>query len=41
VHPDKHNYLYFVSRGDGTSEFSQDLPAHNRAVSKYILKAGH
>lgn len=39
VHPDKHNYLYFVSRGDGTSEFSQDLPAHNRAVSKYILKA--
>ncbi len=39
VHPENHNYLYFVSRGDGTSEFSKDLPEHNRAVSKYILKA--
>mgnify|MGYP002423690512 FL=1 len=27
--------LYFVSRGDGTSEFSDDLPSHNRAVSRY------
>ncbi|TAL90807.1 MAG: endolytic transglycosylase MltG [Candidimonas sp.] len=41
VHPDHDNYLYFVSRGDGTSEFSEDLSAHNRAVSKYILKANH
>ncbi|CAM5791346.1 endolytic transglycosylase MltG [Castellaniella caeni] len=38
VHPEKHDYLYFVSRGDGTSEFSKDLAAHNRAVGKYILK---
>ncbi|MGB3277002.1 MAG: endolytic transglycosylase MltG [Castellaniella sp.] len=38
LHPERHKYLYFVSRGDGTSEFSTDLPAHNRAVSKYILK---
>ncbi|MFT4099582.1 MAG: endolytic transglycosylase MltG [Burkholderiaceae bacterium] len=30
--------LYFVARGDGTSEFSDDLPAHNRAVSRYQLK---
>ncbi|NYT64803.1 endolytic transglycosylase MltG [Alcaligenaceae bacterium] len=37
LHPEKHNYLYFVSRGDGTSEFSKDLNAHNRAVSKFIL----
>jgi UPF0755 protein len=38
VHPEDHNYLYFVSRGDGTSEFSRTLLAHNRAVSKYILR---
>jgi len=38
VHPEKHAYLYFVSRGDGTSEFSTNLAAHNRAVGKYILK---
>jgi len=37
LHPDRHRYLYFVSRGDGTSEFSETLLAHNRAVSKYIL----
>ena len=27
--------LYFVARGDGSSEFSADLASHNRAVSKY------
>lgn len=35
--PEKHGFYYFVSRGDGTSEFSKNLAAHNRAVSKYIL----
>jgi UPF0755 protein len=29
--------LYFVARGDGSSEFSETLDAHNRAVAKYIL----
>ena len=27
--------VYFVARGDGSSEFSDDLAAHNRAVNKY------
>ena len=27
--------LYFVARGDGTSQFSESLDAHNRAVNKY------
>jgi UPF0755 protein len=31
--------LYFVARGDGSSEFSNDLPAHNRAVNRYQRKA--
>ena len=34
--PEQHKFLYFVSRGDGTSEFSTDLNAHNRNVSRYI-----
>jgi UPF0755 protein len=27
--------LYFVARGDGSSQFSESLDAHNRAVNKY------
>ncbi|MCY4744117.1 endolytic transglycosylase MltG [Pelomonas sp. UHG3] len=27
--------LYFVARGDGSSQFSDDLAAHNRAVNQY------
>jgi UPF0755 protein len=27
--------LYFVSRNDGTHEFSETLAAHNRAVNRY------
>ncbi len=33
--PAKSDFLYFVARGDGSSEFSRTLEAHNRAVSKY------
>lgn len=29
--------LYFVARGDGSSEFSDDLASHNRAVARYQL----
>ena len=38
VDPARSTALYFVSRGDGTSEFSQTLEQHNRAVQKYQLK---
>ena len=35
LNPPRTEYLYFVSRGDGTSEFSTNLGAHNRAVAKF------
>ena len=38
LHPAKTNALYYVSRGDGTSEFSRSLDEHNSAVRKYQLK---
>ncbi|WP_339805953.1 endolytic transglycosylase MltG [Saezia sanguinis] len=36
VHPAKTSALYFVSRGDGSSHFSDSLNDHNRAVDHYI-----
>jgi peptidoglycan lytic transglycosylase G len=35
--PAKTEALYYVSRGDGSSEFSRTLNEHNRAVTKYQL----
>ena len=35
LHPAQTDALYFVSRGDGSSQFSSTLTAHNRAVSQY------
>jgi len=35
LHPPATPYLYFVARGDGSSEFSTNLAEHNRAVAKY------
>jgi len=37
LQPEKHSYLYFVSKGDGSSVFSTTLPEHNKNVSTYIL----
>ena len=35
VQPAPSKALYFVARGDGTSQFSNSLDEHNRAVDKY------
>jgi len=35
MQPGKTDALYYVSRGDGSSEFSRTLNDHNRAVTKY------
>jgi UPF0755 protein len=35
LEPTETKELYFVSRNDGTHEFSETLAAHNRAVSRY------
>jgi UPF0755 protein len=35
LHPAQGNDLYFVARGDGSSEFSSNLDDHNRAVDKH------
>ena len=35
LHPESSDALFFVSRGDGSSEFSETLTQHNRAVDRY------
>ncbi len=40
VQPADGDALYFVSRGDGTHQFSATLEDHNRAVRRYILGRG-
>ncbi|MBV6476081.1 MAG: endolytic transglycosylase MltG [Rhodocyclaceae bacterium] len=41
MHPAKTEMLYFVARGDGSSQFSRTLEEHNRAVAKYQLRKGN
>ncbi|MEY2621374.1 MAG: hypothetical protein RIT26_1194 [Pseudomonadota bacterium] len=38
VQPAQSKALYFVARGDGSSQFSDDLAAHNAAVERYQLR---
>jgi len=38
LHPDGGSALFFVSRGDGTHEFSATLEQHEAAVRRYQLK---
>lgn len=35
LHPADSDALYFVARGDGSSQFSRSLEEHNRAVNRY------
>jgi UPF0755 protein len=38
VAPARSKALYFVARGDGSSQFSATLAEHNRAVNEYQRK---
>jgi UPF0755 protein len=38
VQPGKTDAMYYVSKGDGSSQFSRTLAEHNRAVARYQLK---
>jgi UPF0755 protein len=35
LNPPRSDVLYFVAKGDGTSQFSRTLGEHERAVTKY------
>jgi len=41
LNPDPTKALYFVGRGDGSSEFSLTLAEHNRAVDRYQRAGAH
>lgn len=41
LHPAKTKALYFVARGDGSSQFSESLEQHNQAVDHYIRGKGN
>jgi UPF0755 protein len=40
MRPGKTDAMYYVSKGDGSSQFSRTLDEHNRAVTKYQLRGG-
>jgi UPF0755 protein len=38
LYPAQSDYLYFVSKKDGTHQFSTTIKQHNAAVKKYQLR---
>jgi peptidoglycan lytic transglycosylase G len=40
LRPGKTDAMYYVSRNDGTSQFSRTLEEHNRAVARFQLRGG-
>jgi len=40
VKPQSSDFLYFVARGDGSSQFSRTLDEHNNAVNRFIRNGG-
>jgi UPF0755 protein len=38
LYPAQSDYLYFVSKKDGTHQFSTTIKEHNAAVKKYQLR---
>ena len=40
LHPASVNYLYFVSKRDGSHYFSATLDMHNQAINNYRLNKG-
>jgi len=38
MQPGKTDAMYYVSKGDGSSQFSRTLEEHNRAVNRYQIK---
>jgi UPF0755 protein len=40
MRPGKTDAMYYVSRNDGTSQFSRTLEEHNRAVARFQLRGG-
>lgn len=41
MHPQNHDYYYFVARGDGSHQFSKTLVEHNQAVTTVQVKQQH
>ena len=41
LHPAQGNSLYFVAKGDGSHQFSNDFAQHRLAIQKYLFSTAH